>query len=67
MFVFTGGQVPTAQWNLAATTSYLEHPIAAECLSTAEIQRYQHLVQTIRELGTVRNRADDAAIPVRFG
>ncbi len=51
LFVFTGGQVPTAQWNLAATHAYLEHPTASECLATAEIQRYQDLVQTIRELG----------------
>lgn len=51
LFVFTGGNVPTAQWNLAATTSRLEHPLAADYLLTAELQRYRHLIQTFGELG----------------
>jgi hypothetical protein len=51
VFVFTGGHVPTAHWNLSAMTSYLEHPLAADCLSTSEIDRYRHLARTIDELG----------------
>lgn len=51
VFVFTGGHVPRAKWNLLAITSYLEHPLAADCLSTSEIQRYRHLAQAISELG----------------
>ncbi len=51
LFVFTGGDVPTAQWNLAAITSYLEHPLATGCLLTSEIQRYRRLVQTLGGLG----------------
>lgn len=51
VFVFTGGQVPTAPWNLVAMTSYLKHPLAADCLSISEIHRYRHLAQAISELG----------------
>lgn len=51
VFVFTGGHVPTAQWNLAAMTAYLEHPSPADCLSTSDIQRYRHLARAIGELG----------------
>jgi hypothetical protein len=51
VFVFTGGPVPTARWNLVAMTSYLEHPSAADCLSTSGIRRYRHLVQAISESG----------------
>ena len=51
VFVFTGGHVPTAEWNLVAMTSYLEHPLAADCLSTSEIERYRQLAQAISELG----------------
>jgi hypothetical protein len=52
LFVFTGGDVPTAQWNLAAITAYLEHPSTTNCLPTSELQHYQQRIQTIRELGT---------------
>lgn len=51
LFVFTGGHVPTAQWNVFAMTSYLGHPVAADCLSASDIQRYRHLAQAISELG----------------
>jgi hypothetical protein len=51
LFVFTGGDVPTAQWNLAAMTSHLERPLATDCLLTSEIRRYRQLVQTIGSLG----------------
>lgn len=51
LFVFTGGDVPTAQWNLAAMTSHLEHPLATDCLLTSEIQRYRQLVQALGGLG----------------
>jgi hypothetical protein len=51
LFVFTGGDVPTAQWDLAAMTSCLEHPLAADCPLTLEIQRYRHLIQTLSGLG----------------
>ena len=30
LFVFTGGHVPTAQWNLAAMTSYHKHSLATD-------------------------------------
>lgn len=52
LFVFTGGDAPTAQWNLAAMTSHLERPLATDCLLTSEIQRYRQLVQMIGRLGT---------------
>ena len=51
LFVFTGGDVPTAQWNLAAMTSHLEHPLATDYLLTAGLQRYRHLIQTLGEFG----------------
>jgi len=51
VFVFTGGHVPTAHWNLSAMTAYLEHPLAADYLSTSEIDRYRHLARAIAELG----------------
>jgi hypothetical protein len=51
VFAFTGGRVPTAQWNLVATTAYLRHPAAADSLSTSELERYRRLVQTIGDLG----------------
>lgn len=51
LFVFTGGEVPTAQWNLAAMTSHLERPSATDCLLSSEIQRYRDLIQTLGGLG----------------
>jgi hypothetical protein len=51
VFVFTGGVVPTAQWDLAAMTSYLEHPLAADRLATVEIERYRDAAEAISELG----------------
>jgi len=51
VFVFTGGRVPAAQWNLVATTSYLRHPAAANSLSTSDLERYRRLVQAIGDLG----------------
>jgi hypothetical protein len=51
VFVFTGGRVPAAVWNLVATTSYLRHPSAADSLSISELERYRRLVQTIGDLG----------------
>ena len=51
VFVFTGGHVPTAHWNLSVMTAYLEHPPTADCLSMSEIDRYRHLGRAIDELG----------------
>ncbi len=51
VFVFTGGRVPAAPWNLVATSSYLRHPAAAEGLSISKLERYRRLVQTIDDLG----------------
>ena len=51
MFRFTGGDVPRAQWRLAALTNYLEHPLAADRLSTRQTQRYCELAETIMALG----------------
>jgi hypothetical protein len=78
VFVFTGGHVPTAHWNLSTVTSYREHPPATDYLSTSEIDRYRYLVRAIDELGhtgvgprTVRcryalgDRFDQAAAEMR--
>ena len=51
VFVFTGGDVPRGRCGLVATTSYLEHPFATDRISTADVDRYQHSVQTLTELG----------------
>jgi hypothetical protein len=51
VFVFTGGAVPTARWDLAAMTTYLEHPCAADRISTGEIDRYRNAAGAIDELG----------------
>ena len=51
VFVFTGGDVPRGRCGLVATTSYLEHPFATDRISAAEVDRYQHSVQTLMELG----------------
>ena len=51
VFVFTGGRVPAAQWNLDATTSYLRHPAVADSLCGSDLERYRRLVQTIGDLG----------------
>jgi len=51
VFVFTGGRVPTAHWDLAAMTSYLEHPSAADCPWTSGIEHYRRLAQAISNLG----------------
>ena len=51
VFVFTGGRVPTAPWSLAATTSYLQQPSAADGGAILEMQRYRSLVQTIVDIG----------------
>jgi hypothetical protein len=51
VFVFTGGHVPTAHWNLVAMTSYLEHPSATDCLWTSEIEHYRRLAQAISDMG----------------
>jgi hypothetical protein len=71
VFVFTGGHVPTAQWDLAAMTSYLEHPFATDGISTAEIERYRDVAGAISESGragagprTLRCRHD---LGERFG
>src|SRR5271165_225012 len=51
VFVFTGGRVPTAEWSLVGTTSYLQHPCADDGLSVSELELYRGLVQTIGDLG----------------
>ena len=51
VFVFTGGRVPTAHWNLSAMTSYLEHPPTADGRWAAEIGHYRHSAQAIGDLG----------------
>lgn len=51
VFVFTGGRVPTAHWNLIAMTSYLDHPSAADCPWNSGIEHYRHLALTIGNLG----------------
>ena len=51
LFVFTGGRVPTAEWDLVATNAYLRQPAAAESPSPSELERYRRLVQTIDDMG----------------
>jgi hypothetical protein len=51
VFVFTGGHVPTAEWNVAGTTAYLRHPCADDGISVSELELYRRLVQTIGDLG----------------
>jgi len=51
VFVFTGGCVPTAHWNLVAMTSYLEHPSATDSLLNSGIEHYRDLTQAIGNLG----------------
>ena len=51
VFVFTGGRVPTADWNLVAMTSYLDHPSASDGLLTSGIKQYRDLAQAIGSLG----------------
>ena len=53
VFIFTGGRVPTAQWNLVAMTC-LERALAADRLFASAIQRYRHLAQAISELGQAK-------------
>lgn len=51
LFVFTGGDLPRGRCGLVATTVYLERPFATDRISTAEVERYRHSVQTLMELG----------------
>lgn len=51
VFRFTGGDIPHARCGVAATTSYLERPFATDRISTGEVRRYGHLVQTLMEPG----------------
>jgi hypothetical protein len=70
MFLFTGGPVPRGRWPLVAITSYLEHPFAAERISTRNLRRYRDLAEEIVALGdgattagprTLRHRRDIVA------
>ncbi len=47
VFAFTGGAVPSGHCELAAVNSYLEHPFATDCVSTAAVERYRGLVESI--------------------
>ncbi len=51
MFHFTGGVVPREPWRFVAMASYLQCPFAADHISTAAIERYRHLAETIMDLG----------------
>jgi len=51
VFDFTGGCVPTADWNLVAITSYLEHPSGSDAVLTSGIEEYRDLAHTIGSLG----------------
>jgi hypothetical protein len=51
MFLFTGGVVPREPWGLAAMTSYLQRPFAADRISTAAVGQYQHGVEEVMKLG----------------
>jgi hypothetical protein len=47
VFAFTGGIVPSGRCELAAINSYLECPFAADCISTEDVKRYRHLIESI--------------------
>ena len=51
VFAFTGGDVPRGRYSLVGITSYLERPFATSRISTAEVERYGHLVEAVVELG----------------
>ncbi len=47
VFAFTGGTVPSGRCELEAIDFYLEHPFATDCISTAEVQYYRYLIESI--------------------
>lgn len=51
VFAFTGGEVPRGRYALLGITSYLEQPSAAKRISTGDVERYEHLVEAVVELG----------------
>ncbi len=57
VFAFTGGAVPSGHCELAAVNSYLDHPFAADCILTGEVERYRCLIESIM--------MPQAGIPVR--
>ncbi len=51
MFLFTGGTVPTTRWELAAITSYIERPFAANRITPGDAILYRHLAEAIMGVG----------------
>jgi hypothetical protein len=51
VFLFTGGDIPRAPCELAAITSYLDQPFAAEHIPIAEVDRYRSLAETLIQQG----------------
>ena len=65
VFVFTGGPVPAGIGTFGHDL-YPEHPAAADCLSTSEIEHYRHEAEAIEILGQ-RSGPEDAAMQARPG
>ena len=51
MFLFTGGTVPRTRWELAAITSYIERPFAADRITPGDVMLYRHLAEAIMGVG----------------
>lgn len=51
VFRFTGGRIPSGPWNLTALISYLKFPFACDRISSAAIERYRRLAETIMGSG----------------
>jgi len=51
MFLFTGGTVPTTRWELAAITSYIERPFAADRITPGDVMLYRQLAEAIMGVG----------------
>ncbi len=47
VFAFTGGTVPSGQYELVAVNSYLKLPFATDCISTEEVEHYRSLIESI--------------------
>jgi hypothetical protein len=51
MFLFTGGTIPMTRWELAAITSYIERPFAADQITHGDVILYRHLAEAIMGAG----------------
>ena len=51
VFRFIGGEVRSGPWHLVAIASYVEHPFAADRISTSDAERYCELAEKMMALG----------------